>query len=455
MICINYMEIGMIKLRSYQQDAVNAIRFNFIEKKRQYVEMPTGSGKTVTFLSYAKQYHKKILIIVPSLQLMHQIYETALKFYEPEEISRKGDRHDDAIANLHICTIHSLRGNYADSIVINEKFDLIIIDEAHHTQADSYKKFISNKVVETPSVRILGVTATPDRIDGKLIQEMLGECTFNLSILEMIEDGYLSDIEGLSVKTKIDLSDIDDHHGDFNLNQLYMKLCTESRNNMILDLCKTQMQDRKTLIFCINIQHSKLVNKLLNANGISCMHIDGTMKTMQKTSILNAFHEGEISTLCNCQLLTEGFDEPSINGIIIARPTRSRSLFTQMVGRGLRIFTGKKNCKIIDIVDNHRNLAGFNCLITDEKYPELLDFQSIKSIKSHIEKEIVKVLEYSVERVNLFDSYRSSNELIVSPSMTKYLEDNNIEYFEPISFDEANFLIWYDKLKKEFYGKHS
>ncbi len=444
----------MIKLKPYQIEAVEAIRYTFTREFRQYIEMPTGSGKTITFLSYARQYHKKILIIVPSRQLMNQIYESALNFYSACDISRKGDRHNDKIKTLHICIIASIRGDYLEFLA-NNSFDLTIIDEAHHTQSASYKRLIKRRseIFHERDMLILGATATPDRSDGQLLKEILYTCSYKLEIYKMIEDGHLSDVEGYSVKTGIDISDVDSHNGDFSLSLLYKKLCTDSRNSMIIDLYIKEMTDRKTLIFCINIAHSKQITQLLNFHGISASHIDGMMKDNERKSILSAFHNGEISVLCNCQLLTEGFDEPSIDGIILARPTRSRSLFLQMIGRGLRTFKGKVNCKIIDIVDGHRSLSGFNSLLTEGFFSEPDSFKSIQDIRDHLSHSLVELSEIKIERTEFFDQNHGS-EIEATYSQIKYLDENEIEYFIPLSLDEASFLIWFNEFKKENYGKY-
>lgn len=439
----------MIKLKDYQEEAIEVIRKTFEEWDRQYVCMPTGSGKTITFLSYAKQFHKKILVIVPSCQLLDQVYETALKFYDKENISRRGNSYLENITDFHICTIQSARGNYLDDLFMNI-FDLIIIDEAHHSQSASYLRLIKRLAPHySKETCLLGVTATPDRADGQLLKEILGINSFSLDVMTMIQNKQLSEIEGFSVKTKIDLSHVETKNGDFSLNQLFTKLCTKNRNEMIIDLYKKEMKDRKTIIFCINIAHSKIINQLLNEKGFSSCHIDGTMSKDQKTSILSGFRNGEFSILCNCQILTEGFDEPSINGIILARPTRSRSLFIQMVGRGLRLFPGKENCKIIDIVDNHKNLAGFAFLATDTRIPDIESFKSSKDITAHARDELLKISEFAIKRTDLF-GYREIDNECPGEETYQYLKQNKIQYFESLSFDEANFLIWMNELKKEY-----
>lgn len=445
----------MVKLRHYQLEAVETIRKTFETDSRQYVCMPTGSGKTITFLYYAKKYHQSILVIVPSCQLLEQVYETALLFYHPSEISRKGNGYNQKISKIHIVIINSIRGDYLD-VLVNHTFDLTVIDEAHHTQSKSYKRFIKMRshIFLEKEMLILGMTATPDRSDGQLLEDILYKRSFSIDVLQLIKNKELSDIEGFSVKTKIDISEIDNHNGDFSLKQLYNKLCIDSRNNLIVDIYKKELTNRKTIIFCIDIAHSKKINQMLLSQGISSDHIDGTMNDTQRASILSAFRSGEVSVLCNCQLLTEGFDEPSIDGIILARPTSSRSLFTQMIGRGLRLFPGKKNCKVIDVVDNHKlqAVAGFTSILTDENdsnIDHIDSFKSIRDIESHLQKERLKITEFSIERSNLFSNSNIENEGLTE-SMRIYLNENKITYFPPISFDEGSFLIWMNELKKEY-----
>lgn len=451
----------MVSLREYQLDAIAAIEKSFLESDRQFIEMPTGAGKTITFLSYAKKNHWRILIIVPSKELLKQVHDSALLFYHKSEISRKGNGHDEKPQKLHICIINSVKGAYL-SFLKQQYFSLVIIDEAHHVQANSYKRLIESIVKEQEifketikelngPTQFLGVTATPDRADGKILEDLLYIKSYKIEIEELIQNRFLSDIEGYLVRTDIDLSEVDDHNGDFSISQLYKKLSTDTRNNLILNTCKTEMKDRKTLVFCINIKHSIEIAEALNDMGISAEAIYGTMKEDKKASILSSFRRGEISCLCNCQLLTEGFDEPSINGILLARPTRSRGLFLQMIGRGLRICPGKINCKIIDIVDNHRSLMGFNNILEPEKYKEIKEFKSILDIRNHIHQEQIESIETKILRVDFFNN-KKIDQVDALDCMLEYLDINMIKYHGFLSFHEASFLIWHNELKKDYYG---
>ncbi len=459
----------MINLRPYQLDAIKAVKDTFKTQFRQFIEMPTGSGKTITFLSYARENHSSVLVIVPSKELLKQVYESALIFYEPWEITRKGARFDEdflkiedweiekygdieKVPRIHICIINSIRGDYQDYLA-RSPFDLIIIDECHHSSAPCYQNFLKSKskYQKEDSFKVLGVTATPDRLDGLSLKKTLYNKSFQLEIVDMIEKKYLSDIEGFCVKTNVDLSDIDDHNHDFSIRQLYKKLSTSERNSLIIETCKNEMSNRKTLIFCINIDHSKSISNLLNSVGLSAKHIDGNMNDIERNSILKAFRNGEISFLCNCQLLTEGFDEPSIDGIVLARPTKSRALFIQMIGRGLRIFPGKENCKIIDIVDNAKNAKGFNEIVTEENYKAITSFKNVKDIRLHIGEEMIKITEFSISRTDLIGE-NFLEDIYATDSMIDYLDKNKIIYFQPLSYDEGSFLIWHNQLKEAYNG---
>lgn len=433
-----------MKLRPYQSEAIDSIKKTFKISDRQYIELPTGAGKTITFLEYASKNHEKIMIVVPSKELLNQVYETAILFYHSSEISRKGNRYDEKISKCHICIINSIRDVYLEYLCI-QGFDLIIIDEAHHAQSTSYRRLI--KKIE--NTKLLGVTATPDRLDGKFISEILHICSYRKSIEQMINDKFLCDIEGYSIRTNIDISDIQDHNRDFSIRQLYKKLAIPQRDAIILDSYIQHLSKRKTLIFCLNIEHSKQIQKLFAKSGISIAHIDGTMDSAQRATILKAFREGNISVLTNCQLLSEGFDEPSIDGIILARPTKSRSLFLQMIGRGLRIHPKKENCIIIDITENHSSCSSFNAIVNAEKHKPIQSFHSLHQLKDYMCKQTVELAEYSIQKIdNIF--VKPIENIYATESMLDYLNTNNILYFEPLMFEEGSFLIWHNELKKEF-----
>lgn len=442
-----------MQLRPYQEEAILAIKESFKDCKRQYIEMPTGSGKTITFLKYAKDNHKNILIIVPSVELQKQCYETASRLFDPKQITRKGNGYDEKISNnpalnnghVHICITNSLKPAYTQRL-ISIGFDLLILDECHHVQGSSYRRLIES-LSKLKDLCILGVTATPDRRDGISIKTQLFKRSFKVSMEKLIEQGYLSDLEGYIVKTNIDISDLDNHNGDFSLSELYKRLSSKNRNEIILNVCK-DISERRNLVFCINIRHAQEVSRLLNDNGLKSQAIYGEMDQVKKKQILCDFRSGKINFLCNCQLLTEGFDEPSIDGIVLARPTSSRSLFIQMIGRGLRLYPGKEYCKVVDIVDNNAKTSTFTELLTSEKTKVIEKFRGIRELKQSVEIDISKSIEIRLER-SLMLGKKKSDDMQATPQMLKYLEKNNVVHFPCVSFDDGSFLIWMNELKKD------
>ena len=439
----------MINLRPYQQEAIDCVHNTFLRCDRQYIVMPTGSGKTITFFSIIGKKYKKVLIVVPSCELLRQVYETAQLFYHKSEISKQGDGHKDNPKKLHILIIHNVRNNNF-SLLINQDFDLVIIDEAHHSQSRLYLDLM-DKLEKSCNPKFLGVTATPERLDGALLKEVLYNCSYQISTLDLIRQKYLCDIEGLRIKTNINIPNLESRQSNFSIAYLYKHLATESRNNLIVESYEKEMKDRKCLIFCLNIEHSKEISRLLLNKKYLCCQIDSKMPKKKISDILSKFKKGEINCLINCQLLTEGFDEPSIDGIILARPTQSTSLFNQMIGRGLRICAGKKNCKILDIADNHRTLISFNSIIGNQiiNLSEKDKFNSVEDIDKHIKEKTLEISEFSIERADILNQNKFEN-LNITESMLEYFLENNITYIEPLSFSEGSFLIWLNELKKSY-----
>lgn len=433
-----------MQLRPYQKEAIKTIKSTFTNRQKQYIVMPTGSGKTVTFLSYATESHKKILIVVPNIEIFKQVYETYVNLYGKVGISRKGDSINQEIDNVHVVIINSVKEEYLEKLV-NENFDLTIIDEAHHSQSKSYRRLIDALKKKT---KILGVTATPDRRDGLLLDEILEYRSFQIEIDQLIKEGYLCDIQGYSVSTHCDLEEVDTHNGDYNLRDLYKKLCNDSRNELIVKSYAKSLTDRKTLIFCVNIDHSKILAKKFIDSGIPCSHIDGKMSQKERNKILEDFRTGKINVLCNCQLLTEGFDEPSIDGIILARPTISRALFIQMIGRGLRSYPGKKDCIIIDMVDNHKKGCSFNSIISTEFNGPILSFSSLNDLKKKHDEIIYRNMEVIIRKADILN-FRAIDDEDATEAMIEYLKKNNVKFYEPLSFVEGAFLRFLNELHKE------
>jgi superfamily II DNA or RNA helicase len=346
--------------------------------------------------------------------------------------------------------------------IYEKKYDHIVIDEAHHSHSPSNKKMIDNLPYKT---KILGLTATPERLDGKSLLEIFYNLTYKKTILELIEQGYLCDVQAFKMKTGQNLAK---RGKDFRAAEL-RNLNNETRNNIIKKCVLENCLDLKTLIFCLNVEHSQLIAQTLKNHNLSAACIHGKMNKKERNVILKKFKNGEIQYLTNCQLLTEGFDEPSIECIVIARPTSSKSLYCQMIGRGLRKTENKSICMLYELTDNNHNICTFNIAAKEEtksqedyrqgiKLTELAkELLNIDESEIYLDKTSVDIFQRDISKIfdkkNIFES-----EFYTTPP-TKYqknkLLDLNIYVHEDVNFLEAAFLLWKEKLRKKYGNSYS
>jgi superfamily II DNA or RNA helicase len=235
-------------------------------------------------------------------------------------------------------------------------FSLLICDEAHHARAQSYEAIFkaTGFLENNPNKLLLGVTATPYRMDGRALGGVFEHIVFERSLVTMIREGYLSDVRCISVGTNADLDNVSIRNGDFASNELEMAIDTVYRNQVIVDAYKSYCMGKKAVAFGVSVEHAQSIAKEFQLNGISCGVMWGNMGNEERKKELARFASGEVKVLSNCMLLTEGFDAPDIDAILMSRPTKSKGLYTQCVGRGLRLAPGKKECLLLDFVDISR-----------------------------------------------------------------------------------------------------
>ncbi len=246
-----------------------------------------------------------------------------------------------------------------------EEFDAIVVDEAHHAVASSYMRIFEHFGVASKwqNILLLGVTATPVRADGRGLDKVFQKIVYTLPLLKSIEDGWLCDLHGYRVRTTISLDAVSERGGDFAESELSREINNTARNELIVKSWFKMAQNRRTLVFCIDIQHGKDLAQQFRLSGVKADCVWGT--DPERAQKLERYKRGEICVLTNCGVLTEGYDDWRISCVILARPTLSQLLFVQMIGRGTRIPDGvrnllevpthqatKRNCFIIDVVDN-------------------------------------------------------------------------------------------------------
>jgi superfamily II DNA or RNA helicase len=226
-------------------------------------------------------------------------------------------------------------------------FSLIVIDEAHHTAAKSYRNILDR----FPNALVLGVTATPDRLDGLGLGSIFERCAYRFDIKDGIKGGYLVPLELRSVRVgALDLSSIKTRAGDFAQNELQAELIRDEVLHQMALPMSEQIGLRQTLCFCVGVEQSKRMAEILCGYGLAAESVDGGMKQEDRAAVLARYRSRETQVVCNAMLLTEGFDAPETACIALARPTKSRALITQMIGRGTRLAEGKTACLILDFI---------------------------------------------------------------------------------------------------------
>lgn len=354
---------GAFRLRDYQSQCLAAIKTRYVAGiRRQLTCLPTGSGKTVIFAEFPRYFRmkKQMLVLAHRAELLDQARDKITRAnpdlrVEVEQAGRSAGP-DSHVVVASVPTLGreaSKRLNRLDP----DRFFLIVVDEAHHATAKTYRRILKYLGVFDPDTQklLVGFTATPKRGDGQGLDAVFQEIVFSRSLPEMIGEGYLSPVAGYRVETDIDLSRVKTRMGDFVVSHLSRAVNVEQRNHLVVEVFRSRLKDRKTLCFCVDVAHAHSLADAFKAEGIPADSISGDMEGSARAKVLDDFSQGRIRVLANCMVLTEGYDEPSVEGIILARPTKSTLLYTQMIGRGTRLHPGKDNVMVVDIVDVTRD----------------------------------------------------------------------------------------------------
>jgi len=385
-----------ISLRQYQIDCIDAIcekRKNGVN--RQIVHLPTGAGKTVIFSALVRKLNIKTLIIAHTCELLQQSKDK-LRMVCPDirendigivdAFSKQFDR------NIVISSIQSARKQLNLNELISQNFDLLIYDECHHASSDSAREVITQLGFGKDTSKLLvGFTATPCRSDNRGLAEDFDEIVYTKSIQSMILQGFLCHPKGVKVGMELDLSSVkEDSSGDYSSDSLFNTMNTEKVLDIITDTYINTALRKKAICFGVNVQHAINISDHFTSNGIRSESIDGTLSKTVRDGILHRFNAGEIDVLTNCMVLTEGFDCPDIECVIIARPTKYIGLYQQMCGRGLRLFPNKEHCLIIDFCDKDHTLRSVSDLTFDI---EIAKREEFVEKKENIPKTLNKVLK--------------------------------------------------------------
>lgn len=337
----------VIELKEHQKEALENL-----EKLREQgisialLYQATGTGKTVTAVSDAKAIGKRTLFLAHRNELVTQAYDTFTELWTDADINMYAAEAKSKYGDVLCGSIQSVNANLSQ--FKPDEFGYIIIDEAHHSAADSYKKILEYFNPEFT----LGLTATPERADGEKILDMFKNVAHKLDLQTAVERDVLTPVRCIRIKTNIDLTNVRFNGVKYNFLDLETKMYIPERNNLIVDTYINYVKDKKTVIFCVSINHGEEIAKLLRNNGISAYSVSGSTNSKKRKEILNDYENGNVNVLCACDLLNEGWDSPKTEVLFMARPTMSKTIYLQQLGRGMRKSEGKECLMVFDFVDN-------------------------------------------------------------------------------------------------------
>lgn len=335
-----------MNLRPYQDEAKAAVLEAWLEVLRTLLVLPTGTGKTIVFSKIIEELvsrGERVLILAHRGELLNQARD---KLSQATGLGCAVEKAEETCLGewfrVVVGSVQSLGRPNRLARFKKDYFDTIIIDEAHHALSDTYQRVLNH----FDGAKVLGVTATPDRGDMKNLGTTFESLAYEYTLPKAIRDGFLCKIKAHTIPLALDLSRVGTQAGDFKVGDIDTAL--DPYLHQIADEMKTVCADRKTVVFLPLIKTSQKFAKLLRDRGFNATEVNG--ESQDRAEILNDFDDGKYNVLCNSMLLTEGWDCPSVDCIVVLRPTKIRSLYAQMVGRGTRLSPGKEELLLLDFL---------------------------------------------------------------------------------------------------------
>lgn len=355
-----------MELRPYQEEARQKVQEEWESgKKRTLLVLPTGTGKTIVFSKIIEDRVRKgerVLVIAHRGELLEQASDKLYKSTGLKTATEKAEQ--TSLGSFYRVVVGSVQTMQREKRLNQfppEYFDTIVIDEAHHAISDGYQRVLQH----FEDANVLGVTATPDRGDMRNLGSYFESLAYEYSLPEAIKSGYLNPIKALTIPLKLDLSNVKQQAGDFSTKDLGTAL--DPYLEQIAEEMKKQCFDRKTVVFLPLVKTSQKFRDILNQHGFKAAEVNG--ESGDREQVLKDYEEGKYNVLCNSMLLTEGWDCPSVDCVIVLRPTKVRALYSQMVGRGTRLAPGKKELLLLDFLwhtERHELCHPANLIATDE-----------------------------------------------------------------------------------------
>ncbi len=336
-----------MELRPYQSETKAAVFGEWESGRRKtLLVLPTGCGKTIVFAKIAEEcvrQGKKVLILAHRGELLEQASDKIAKATGLMCAVEKAEQSCVmSWCRIVVGSVQTLMREKRLNQFNRNYFDTIIIDEAHHCLSDGYQRVLNH----FSDSEVLGVTATPDRGDKKNLGKFFDSLAYEYTLPKAIKSGYLCPIKAVTIPLRLDLSDVGIQSGDFKTSDLGNAL--EPYLYKIAEEMKKYCENRKTVVFLPLVKTSQKFRDILNEMGFHAAEVNG--ESTDRSRILEDFNDGVYNVLCNSMLLTEGWDCPSVNCVVVLRPTKVRSLYSQMVGRGTRLYSGKEDLLLLDFL---------------------------------------------------------------------------------------------------------
>ena len=334
-------------LMDHQEEALSGLmKMREESKSIALLYHATGTGKTVTAVSDAKSVGKRTLFLAHRHELVDQAMNAFRNIWPDVTVGRYEGSIREKDAYVVCGTVQSVAGNLED--FQPDDFGYMVIDECHHGTAETYRKVMS---YFRPSFT-LGLTATPERADGEDLLAVFQNVAHKLDLRSAVEQGTLVPVRCIRIKTNIDMRDVRISGFKYNAQDLESTIRVPERNQLIVDTWKEYVQDKPTVVFCASVSHAEEIAGRFREAGIEARCVSGSTKARERKEILEDYEAGRIPVLCACDLLNEGWDSPHTQILFMARPTMSRTIYMQQLGRGMRKAPGKEFLMVFDFVDN-------------------------------------------------------------------------------------------------------
>ena len=429
---------SMMDLRPYQAEGRTAVHAEWDGGHRKtMVVLPTGCGKTILFSAIANDQVQKggrALILAHRGELLSQAADKLKKATGLNAALEKAEA--SALGSPEMITVGSVQSLAQPkrlSMFPQDYYSTIIVDECHHALSDTYQRVLGH----FPGAYILGVTATADRGDKRQLGQYFDSLAYEYSLRQAIKDKYLVPILAQMIPLKVDLSDVGMSNGDYAAGDLGTAL--DPYLHLIVQEMKRYCKDRKVMVFLPLVATSQKFCRMLNEAGISACEVNGA--SPDRKQILDDFAANRYQVLCNAMLLTEGYDQPDVDCIVCLRPTKIRSLYQQMVGRGTRLSPGKENLLLLDFLwmtERHSLCHQSSLISKDENIAAKMDSALVQNgeydlldAEAAAERDVLAEREQALAEELAMQKRKRGNRLVDPLQFILSIEDEDLAGYTP------------------------